>query len=173
MHWIVLNHCKQVEMAAMNDVIQCAHKLQKPISLKFHHSPTGHRFKSLNIMRAKRDKWLTLSSQQIGIEAQEVSAEVEPPLAGHFAFPVAAWIVCDELFLWRQLKPLLKPQQGLSELFWVVLQHQRRLALLSNEALASQPHSGWAQTRAKTSMSTNLTMNWIFLYQSVVLQLCS
>lgn len=36
------------------------------------------------------EKWLTLRSQQVRIEAQEVCAEVEPALAGHLAFPVAA-----------------------------------------------------------------------------------
>lgn len=68
-------------------------------------------------------KWLTLSSQQVWIEAQEVSAEVEPALARHFAFPVAAWVIRDQLFLRWQLKPLLKPQKCFAELLRIVLQH--------------------------------------------------
>lgn len=66
-------------------------------------------------------KLLTLRSQQERVEAQEVCAEVEPALARYFAFPVAAWIICDQLFLRRQLKPLLKPQECFSELFRIIL----------------------------------------------------
>lgn len=78
---------------------------------------------------------LTLGSQKVRVEAQKVCAEVEPALAGDFAFPVAAWVICDQLFLGRQLEPLLKPQKGFSEFLWIVLQHQRGLPFFSNKAL--------------------------------------
>lgn len=80
-------------------------------------------------------KWLTLSSQKVWIEAQEVCAEVKPALAGYFAFPVTAWVIRDQLFLWGQLKPLLKPQKCFSELLRIILQHKGCLPFLSNKTL--------------------------------------
>lgn len=83
-------------------------------------------------------KWLTLSSQQVGIKAQEVCAEVQPALAGYFASPVATRVICDQLFLWWQLKPLLKPQKSFSKLLWIILQHQGSLSFLSNKTLTNE-----------------------------------
>lgn len=120
------------------------------VTVKIHHSLSGQQLQPFNIMKAKWDEWLTLCSQQIGIEAQEVCAEVEPPLAGHFAFPVAARVVRDKLFRWRELKPLLKPQQGFSELFRIILQHQWCFPLLSNETLADQQTQRLSTDRPKS-----------------------
>lgn len=81
---------------------------------------------------------LTLRSQQVRVEAKEVRAEVEPALAGHFAPPIAARVICDQLFHRWQLKPLLKPQKGFPKLLRVFLQHQGCLPFLSNETLTHQ-----------------------------------
>ena len=86
--------------------------------------------------------WLTLRPQQVWIEAQEVGAEVEPALARHFASPVAAWVIRDQLFLRRQLKPLLEPQECLSELLRIFFQHQGRLPFLSNKTLPQETLKG-------------------------------
>lgn len=79
--------------------------------------------------------FLTLSSQQVGIKAEEVGAEVEPTLAGHFAFPVTTGIVRDQLLLRWQRKPVLEPQVCLSELLRIIFQHVGRLPFFSNQTL--------------------------------------
>lgn len=111
-------------------------------------------------------KWLTLRSQKVWIKAQEVGAEVEPALAGHFSFPVAAWVICDQLFLWWQLKPLLEPQECFSELLRILLQHQGRLPFLSNKTLK---HSCCCRLRNVTEQTNMSSKLFIYSYSNLAL----
>lgn len=81
---------------------------------------------------------LTFIAQQVGVEAEEVGAEVEPALAGHPASPAAAGEVGDQFLFAGQGEPGLKPEQRLAELLWFVLLHQTHLPLLGNQTLRPQ-----------------------------------
>lgn len=88
------------------------------------------------------DLHLTLNPQEVGVEAEKVGAEVEPALTGNPAPPVAAGVVGHQLFFFRKAEPLLKSQQGLSELLWVLLLCQGGLPLFSNETLKMRRGEG-------------------------------
>lgn len=63
----------------------------------------------------------TFFSQQVGVEAQVVDAEVQPALSRDFALPVAAGVIVDQLLLIRHPKQLPELGAGLLELVRVVV----------------------------------------------------
>lgn len=63
----------------------------------------------------------TFLPQQVGVEAQVVDAEIQPPLPRHFALPVAAGVVVDQLLLLRHAEQLTELGTGLLELVGVVV----------------------------------------------------
>ncbi len=78
----------------------------------------------------------TFFSQQVGVEAEVVDAEIKPSLSGHLALPVAAGVIVDQLLLLRHSKQLTKLGAGLLELVCVVvLLDIVVLVVLCNDAL--------------------------------------
>lgn len=63
----------------------------------------------------------TFFSQQVGVEAQVVDAEVQPSLSRDFALPVAAGVIVDQLLLVWHPKQLPELGPGLLELVRVVV----------------------------------------------------
>lgn len=69
----------------------------------------------------KASKFLTLISQHIGVETQEVGAEVDPALVWYSSFPVAAREIRHKLLSLRQYEQTFKAQDGLSEALGIFL----------------------------------------------------
>lgn len=65
--------------------------------------------------------FLTLISQHIGVETQEVGAEVDPALVWHSSFPVAAREICHKLLFLRQYEQTFKAQHCLPEALGIFL----------------------------------------------------
>ncbi len=65
--------------------------------------------------------FLTLISQHIGVETQEVGAEVDPALVWHSSSPVAAREIRHKLLSLRQTEQTLKAQHSLPEAFGILL----------------------------------------------------
>lgn len=64
---------------------------------------------------------VTFFSQQVGVEAEVVDAEVEPSLPRNFALPVAAGVIVDQLLLIGHPKQLPELSAGLLELVRVIV----------------------------------------------------
>lgn len=78
----------------------------------------------------------TFFSQQVGVEAQVVDAEVQPSLSRDLALPVAAGVIVDQLLLIRHPKQLPELGAGLLELVRVlVLFDVLVLVVLCDDAL--------------------------------------
>lgn len=65
--------------------------------------------------------FLTLISQHIGVETQEVGAEVDPALVWHSSSPVAAREIRHKLLSLRQTEQTFKAQHSLPEAFGILL----------------------------------------------------